>query len=117
PNRGSVVLHALVVARFSRHHRSDRRGGQRAAAGAAIRGERGRRRPASRRSAMVRSALAVQGPYVKRAKQHSPPRPRNPVARSPLLRRGGAHGKTTAAKRRQAKLELQKQIRETEPDA
>jgi hypothetical protein len=54
---------------------------------------------------------------VKRAKQHAPPRPRNPVARSPLLGKGGAHGKTTAAKRRQARVELQKQIREAEPDA
>jgi len=38
------------------------------------------------------------------------------VARSPLLRKGGAHGKTTAAKRRQAKVELQKLVREIEPD-
>jgi hypothetical protein len=54
---------------------------------------------------------------VKRAKQRSAPRPRNPVARSPLLGKGGAHGKTNAAKRRRARLELQKQIREAEPDA
>jgi hypothetical protein len=54
---------------------------------------------------------------VKRAKQHAPPKPRNPVARSPLLRKGGAHGKTTAAKRRQQAIELQKLIRKTEPDA
>jgi hypothetical protein len=43
---------------------------------------------------------------VKRAKLHAPPKPRNPVARSPLMRKGGAHGKTTAAKRRQARIEL-----------
>jgi len=49
---------------------------------------------------------------MKRAKQHPPPRPRNPVARSPLLGKGGAHGKTTAAKRRKAKVELQKLARE-----
>ncbi|HET9765121.1 MAG TPA: hypothetical protein VFR50_16480 [Casimicrobiaceae bacterium] len=49
---------------------------------------------------------------MKRAKKHSPPRPRNPVARSPLLAKGGAHGKTTAAKRRQANIELQKLARE-----
>jgi hypothetical protein len=49
---------------------------------------------------------------VKRAKQHAPPRPRNPVARSPLLGKGGAHGKSTAAKRRRAKVELQKEIRQ-----
>jgi hypothetical protein len=48
---------------------------------------------------------------MKRAKQHTLPKPRNPVARSPLLRKGGAHGKTTAAKRRQAKVELAKLAR------
>jgi hypothetical protein len=54
---------------------------------------------------------------VKRAKAHLPPRPRDPIARSPLLGKGGAHGRTTAAKRRRAKVELLKQSRETEPDA
>ncbi|MDQ2963597.1 MAG: hypothetical protein M3R31_10645 [Pseudomonadota bacterium] len=49
---------------------------------------------------------------MKRAKKHAPPRPRNPVARSPLLGKGGAHGKSTAAKRRQAKVALQKEMRE-----
>jgi hypothetical protein len=49
---------------------------------------------------------------MKRAKQHPPPKPRNPVARSPLLGKGGAHGKSNAAKRRQAKIELQKLVRE-----
>jgi hypothetical protein len=53
---------------------------------------------------------------VKRAKQHAPLKLRNPVARSPLLRKGGAHGKTTAAKRRQQAIELQKMIRTTDPD-
>jgi hypothetical protein len=53
---------------------------------------------------------------VKRAKKHLPPRPRNPVARSPLLGKGGAHGKTTAAKRRQANVELQKLVREEGSD-
>ncbi len=55
---------------------------------------------------------------MKRAKKHRPPGPpkvRNPVARSPLMRKGGAHGKTTAAKRRQAKIELGKVARD--PDA
>jgi len=44
---------------------------------------------------------------MKRAKLHAPPGPkiRNPVARSPLLGKGGPHGKTTAAKRRQANIE------------
>lgn len=54
---------------------------------------------------------------MKRAKQHPPPKPRNPVARSPLLRKGGAHGKSTAAKRRQAAIELQKVLRQPDPDA
>jgi hypothetical protein len=54
---------------------------------------------------------------LKRAKKHSPPRPRNPVARSPLLGKGGAHGKTTAAKRRQANVELQKLVREEGSDS
>jgi hypothetical protein len=54
---------------------------------------------------------------MKRAKQHPPPRPRNPVARSPLLGKGGAHGKSTAAKRRKAKVELQKLARESESES
>ena len=54
---------------------------------------------------------------MKRAKKHSPPQPpklRNPVARSPLLGKGGAHGKTTAAKRRAANVALAKQVRDPE---
>jgi len=54
---------------------------------------------------------------VKRAKKHPPPKPRNPVARSPLLRKGGAHGTSTAAKRRQANIELVKLKRDPDlPD-
>lgn len=52
---------------------------------------------------------------MKRAKRHPPvrvPKMRNPVARSPLLGKGGPHGKTTAAKRRQAKVELAKLSRD-----
>jgi len=52
---------------------------------------------------------------MKRAKRHPPvrvPKVRNPVARSPLLGKGGPHGKTTAAKRRQAKVELTKLSRD-----
>ena len=45
---------------------------------------------------------------MKRAKQHAVSKPRNPVARSPLLRKGGAHGKSKGALRRQANIELQK---------
>ena len=52
---------------------------------------------------------------MKRAKLHVLPKPRNPVARSPLLAKGGAHGKSMRAKRRLAKIALQKQSRE--PDA
>jgi hypothetical protein len=49
---------------------------------------------------------------MKRAKLHPPPKPRNPVARSPLLRKGGPHGKSTRAKRRQAKIELSRLARD-----
>jgi hypothetical protein len=55
---------------------------------------------------------------MKRAKKHSPPQPpkvRNPVARSPLLGKGGAHGKTTAAKRRAARVALVREARDAEP--
>ena len=48
---------------------------------------------------------------MKRAKRHQPPeppKPRNPVARSPLLGKGGPHGKTNAALRRQANIDLVK---------
>jgi hypothetical protein len=54
---------------------------------------------------------------MKRAKKHRPPalpKMRNPVARSPLLGKGGPHGKTTAAKRRAAKVELARQARDPE---
>lgn len=50
---------------------------------------------------------------MKRAKRHPPPpKPRNPVARSPLLGKGGPHGKTTRAKRRHANVELRKLTRD-----
>ena len=54
---------------------------------------------------------------MKRAKQHKLPKPRNPVARSPLLAKGGAHGKSNAAKRRQAAMELRKHAREPDDNA
>jgi hypothetical protein len=56
---------------------------------------------------------------VKRAKKHRLPQPpvvRDPVARSPLLRKGGAHGKTTRANRRAAKMALAKEMRESEDE-
>jgi hypothetical protein len=52
---------------------------------------------------------------MKRAKRHAPrppPKPRNPVATSPLLAKGGAHGKSVAARRRQAKVALGKSLRD-----
>ena len=54
---------------------------------------------------------------MKRAKRQRPPAPpkvRNPVAASPLLGKGGAHGKTTAAKRRAANVALVQQTRDPE---
>ena len=49
---------------------------------------------------------------VKRAKRHPLPKVRNPVARSPLLSKGGPHGKSTRAKRRQAKVETARLTRD-----
>ena len=52
---------------------------------------------------------------MKRAKAHAPPqlgKPRNPVARSPLLGKGGPHGKTQAAKRRQANVDTARRQRD-----
>ena len=53
---------------------------------------------------------------MKRAKVHAPPKPRNPVARSPLMAKGGPHGKTTRAKRRHEKIALQKLTRSPDTD-
>lgn len=49
---------------------------------------------------------------MKRAKRNLPSlgKPRNPVARSPLLGKGGVHEKSTSAKRRRAKVELAREI-------
>ncbi len=59
---------------------------------------------------------------MKRAKRHGVPtgatvvvplrKPRNPVARSPLMGKGGAHGKTRAAERRDANVALRKLARD-----
>jgi hypothetical protein len=54
---------------------------------------------------------------MKQARKHrplNPPKVRSPVARSPLLAKGGAHGKTTAAKRRAANVALAKAARDPE---
>ena len=53
---------------------------------------------------------------MKRAKLHPPRKPRNPVARSPLLRKGGAHGKSKGAQRRHANIEVQKLARDPDTD-
>jgi hypothetical protein len=49
---------------------------------------------------------------MKRAKRHPPsvPRPRNPVARSPLLGKGHAHQESRKARRQRAKAELGRAI-------
>jgi hypothetical protein len=54
---------------------------------------------------------------MKRAKQRGPLKPRNPVARSPLLGKGGPHGKSTAAKRRKAQVELLKLARKPDSES
>jgi len=54
---------------------------------------------------------------MKRAKKtRAPklPKVRNPVARAPILGKGGAHGKTTAAERRAARVALTRQLRDPE---
>lgn len=53
---------------------------------------------------------------MKRAKHPPSPAPkkRNPHAHAPLMRKGGPHGKTTAARRRQLKVELAQALREPE---
>jgi hypothetical protein len=48
---------------------------------------------------------------MKRAKLHPPPKPRNPVARSPLLRKGGVHEKTQGARRRAANMAVRQALR------
>jgi hypothetical protein len=54
---------------------------------------------------------------MKRAKKHPLPKPRDPVARSPLMKKGGAHGKSTGAKRRAASMELARAARDPKGDA
>jgi hypothetical protein len=51
---------------------------------------------------------------MKRAKLHAPHKPRNLVAQSPLLKKGGPHGKSKGALRRQAKIALAKAARDPE---
>jgi hypothetical protein len=49
---------------------------------------------------------------LKRAKQHAVPKPRNPVARSPLLAKGAPHGRSRSAERRAANIALAKLVRD-----
>jgi len=51
---------------------------------------------------------------MKRAKKHPPPvpKPRNPVARSPLLGKGGPHERSASATRQRAKRDLAKRVRD-----
>jgi hypothetical protein len=55
---------------------------------------------------------------MKRAKKHPPPlpKPRNPVARSPLMRKGGPHEKTRSAKRQQEKRALARRLADEHGD-
>ena len=55
---------------------------------------------------------------MKRAKQRLSPnvKPRNPVARSPLLRKGGPHVKSVSAKRQANKRALARQLRDEHGD-
>jgi len=49
---------------------------------------------------------------MKRARRQSMPGRRNPVARSPLLAKGGPHGKSERAKRREANAALRRLARD-----
>ena len=51
---------------------------------------------------------------MKRAKKHPHPtlKPRNPVARSPLLGKGGPHERSPSAKRQRDKRELARKLRD-----
>lgn len=43
-------------------------------------------------------------------------KPRNPVARSPLLRKGGVHEKNATAKRQQSRVMLNQQLEDWQDD-
>jgi hypothetical protein len=51
---------------------------------------------------------------MKRARQLKPPRQRNPVARSPLLGKGGPHERSPSSKRQKAKRELARSLKDLE---
>lgn len=60
---------------------------------------------------------------MKRAKKHvlkvtvPLPPPRNPYARSPLMKKGGVHEASSSAKRGRAKRELERQLKQVDGDA
>lgn len=51
---------------------------------------------------------------MKRARKLKPPRQRNPVARSPLLGKGGPHERSSSSKRQKAKRELARSLKDLE---
>ena len=54
---------------------------------------------------------------MKRARRlPPPPRQRNPVARSPLLGKGGVHERSPSGKRHRAKRELARALRDLDRD-
>ncbi len=54
---------------------------------------------------------------MKRARKlPRPPRQRNPVARSPLLGKGGPHERSASGRRQQAKRELARALKDLDRD-
>jgi hypothetical protein len=54
---------------------------------------------------------------MKRARKlPKPPRQRNPVARSPLLGKGGPHERTPSSKRQKAKRDLERALGDIDRD-
>lgn len=62
-----------------------------------------------RKSRIVKIGTAPAAPL-----RIPPSKPRDPVARSPLLRKGGVHQKSEQARRKAAKDELAKKLRRGE---
>jgi hypothetical protein len=61
---------------------------------------------------MKRARQRARQRQLQHASARALPPPRNPVARSPLLGKGGVHEKSVGAKRRRARMALQRQLRE-----
>jgi hypothetical protein len=64
----------------------------------------------AKKHALPQAPQSARSPQAPQA-----PKPRNPVARSPLLGKGGPHGKSTGAKRRAAKMALGRMDRDEDP--